>query len=218
MRLFTIICAGIFIACLTGLASGQGEDSPSFTATVYPDKSGEGIEVNHLKLDFVFAGYGVYIPSEYPTLTQIPLEVGENVKFENVKRLTLAGKRVSWKKYIEPDQRRKYENMDGDGYYHWSDIEVEVTVTDWNDKVITSRIKRPDVADVFLIGQTNRGDFKLQLDQENNKTVVAVFKPNFVMQCQNDHTHLYPNLNWQYCPICGGKLKKIQISKDSLSP
>jgi hypothetical protein len=213
MRQSAIISAGIFIACLMGTSYSQNEKLSSFTASVYPDKNADAIEVNHLKLNFTFAGYGVYLPSEYPTLTSIPLEDGEDVNFASIRKLTVTGKRVNWKKYIEPDQRRKYEDIDADGYYHWSDVEVEVTITDWNDKVITSRIKRPDVADVYLVGQTDRGDFRLQLDQENNKTVVVSFKPNFVMQCENDPTHLFPNLNWKYCPICGGKLKKIQISK-----
>ena len=85
-----------------------------------------------------------------------------------------------------------------------------VREVDWEGNVISSRIKRPEYADVFLIGETSRGEFKLQVDQENNKKVFVKFEPNFIMQCSKDQTHIFPNRSFKYCPLCGNKLKKIK--------
>ncbi len=205
--LVLLVGGSLFLASEAVL--GQDSEEIRVNAKVEPDSGKGSIQVFDLKLDFEFAGYGVYIPAEYPTLTVIPLETGERVRLDKIAKATFKGTRVFWKKWIEPSERKKYDNVDSDGYYHWSDIEVAVTILDWNGQKTKSRIKRPEFSDVYLVGRTPRGDFKLQLDQENGKTVVVVFEPNFIMMCPNDKTHVFPNADYIYCPKCGAKLEKV---------
>jgi hypothetical protein len=188
----------------------QSNNLTMVDAIVYADSTAQGIKVKNLKMDFKFAGYGVYIPANYPVVTEIPLENGEVINFENVAEARFKGERVNWKKYIEKDERHNYRNLDKEGYYHWSAIEVNTKIRDWDGNTTQSRIKRPDNSDIYLIGSTPRGDFELQIDQENDKTVIVEFEPNFIMQCTQNPSHVYPNVNWKYCPKCGGDLKRIK--------
>ena len=184
-------------------------DVPAITAMVAPDSGENQIKVKELKLDFKFAGYGYYMPSNYPLADEIPLENGEIVQLENIAEATFVAKRVQWKKYIPEPERKNFTDVDNDGYRQWSAIEVEVQLRDWDGNITNSRIKRPDYADVFLVGKTQRGDYSLQIDQENNKTVHVVFEPTFILQCTKDNAHLFPNSTFQFCPYCGSKLKRI---------
>lgn len=192
----------------------QNDMDNGVTAFVESDSGKNRIKVDNLQLDFKYGGYGVYVVSDYPVLTQIPLENGEIVGFNSIIAASFRGKHVEWKKYVEPEERVKFENIDEMGFYHWDDLEVDCIIKDKHDKIIHSRIKRPLLADVFLTGTTNRGDFQLQLDLENGKTVHVLFVPDFVMQCMKNSTHVFPNENWLYCPYCGGKLKRINTVKN----
>ncbi|HNY92017.1 MAG TPA: hypothetical protein PKM23_10880 [bacterium] len=194
-------------------ATAQVNSSSIIEAKVYPDSSKPAVTVKNLQLEFVFAGYGVYLPSDYPTVTHFPLESGERVLMENVAEITCFPMRVEWKKYLEPDQRSRSVPVDAQGYRHWSDVEVEVLIKDWNGNQVKSRLFRPEISDVYLIGRTDRGDFRLQLDQENGKTVRIEFEPLFIMQCSGDINHLFPNMKWKYCPLCGASLKKVTKKK-----
>jgi hypothetical protein len=188
-------------------------DDPSITAMIAPDSGENQIKVRELKLDFKFAGYGYYMPSNYPLADEIPLENGEIVQLENIAEATLNASRVQWKKFISEPERKNYTDIADDGYRHWSAIEVDVWLRDWDGNITSSRIKRPEYADVFLVGITQRGDFSLQIDQENNKTVQIIFEPTFILQCTKDKTHLFPNSSFQFCPYCGSKLKRINKPK-----
>ena len=84
-----------------------------------------------------------------------------------------------------------------------------MTVTGWDGRVTHSRLQRPEVSDIFLSGATEHGDYRLQLDQENNRTVRVQFEALFIMQCRGNLKHLFPNLNWKFCPLCGSSLKRI---------
>jgi len=186
----------------------------NISARVAADSGHQYISVNNLMLDFVFAGYGLYTPSEYPILTLLPLENGEKIYLNKLKELTFSSERVFWKEYVTEEKRNKFSTIDANGYRHWSDIEVNVRAVDWEKNIIKSRLKRPEYSDVYLRGVTQRGELELQIDQENNKKVHIVFRPQFVMQCQNDKTHLFPNSDFKYCPKCGGKL--IRITRNEL--
>ncbi|GEM_PF-597576 len=194
-------------------ASAHPDSAHSFEARVYPDSSKPPIQVKNLQLEFVFAGYGVYLPSDYPTLTAFPLESGERIAMENIAEVVCKAVRVQWKKYQEPEKRHTDSRVDAQGYLHWSDVEVEVTLKDWNGQTVQSRLFRPEISDVYLTGTTDRGDFRLQLDQENGKSVRIEFEPLFIMQCTGDFNHLFPNMNWKYCPLCGASLKKVSKRK-----
>jgi len=205
----------LFVFCTLWLAANctllaQSEGKQGFNAYVSPDSARESIYVTALKIDFKFAGYGTYIPAEYPTLTELPLETGERISFDKIAEATFKAERVQWKQFVDPDQRHQYESVDEQGYRHWSDVEIVATVKDWEGETIRSRIARPEVSDVFLSGKTSRGDFRLQIDQENNKTVHVVFEPLFSMVCAKDASHVFPNSSWTFCPICGSKLKRTQ--------
>ncbi len=187
----------------------QSEPADNYNAKVYPDSIGACVYVKQVHLDFKFSGYGVYVPSDYPSLTCIPLENGERINFTNIAQMTLRSKRIHWKKYIEPAQRHQFDDMRADGYRYWSEMEAEAVIKTWDGVEIKSRIQRPDHSDVFISGITDRGDFKLQIDQENNKTVRLEFLPGFIMQCTADLQHLFPNVQWKFCPLCGAALKRI---------
>lgn len=188
-------------------------DGSSITAMISPDSGENQIKVKELQLDFKFAGYGYYMPAQYPIADEIPLENGEIVQLANIAEATFSASRVNWKKFIPETERKNYAKVANDGYRHWSAVEVEVWLRDWDGNITESRIKRPDYADVFLIGKTQRGDYSLQIDQENNKTVHVVFEPTFILQCTKDKSHLFPNSSYQFCPYCGSKLKKINKPK-----
>jgi hypothetical protein len=200
-----------FISSLTAIA--QTDSIPIFEAKVYPDSSKPAILVKNLQLEFVFAGYGVYLPSDYPIVTHFPLETGERVAMENIAEAQCHAARIEWKKYIEPGQRAQNAPVDAQGYRHWSDVEVEIAIRDWSGNLVQSRLFRPEISDVYLIGNTERGDFRLQLDQENSKTVRIEFEPLFIMQCSGNLNHLFPNVKWKYCPLCGASLKKVSKKK-----
>ena len=187
----------------------QSEEPVSVTAIVEPDSGKDQIRVEDLKIEFKFAGYGYYLPSDYPVMREIPLENGEIVSLDKIAEATFRARRVQWKKFIPENERANYDDVDKDGYRHWSAVEVDTWIRDWDGNVIKSRIKRPEYSDVFLIGRTSRGAYSLQIDQENNKTVHVIFEPNFVMQCPKDKSHVFPNSSYVYCPYCGKKLKRI---------
>ncbi|HPG37788.1 MAG TPA: hypothetical protein PLP19_07725 [bacterium] len=191
----------------------QNDTVNGVTAFVESDSGKDRIKIENLHLEFKYGGYGVYVISDYPVLTRIPLENGENVDLNSIISASFKGKRVEWKKYIERENRNKYENVDDLGFYHWDELEVECVIKDKQEKIIRSRIKHPVLADIFLTGTTNRGDFRLQLDLENGKIVHVIFVPDFVMQCMKNSTHVFPNAEWIFCPYCGGKLKKIVTVK-----
>ncbi|HNW59467.1 MAG TPA: hypothetical protein PKI62_07320 [bacterium] len=202
------------ILLFSSLAAIAQPDSPHlFEARVYPDSSKPAIQVKNLQLEFVFAGYGVYLPSDYPTMAAFPLESGERIAMENIAEVLCRPVRVQWKKFLEPEQRRADPQIDAEGYRHWSDVEVEVSLKDWNGGTVQSRLFRPEVSDVYITGTTDRGDFRLQLDQENGKLVRIEFEPLFIMQCTGDINHLFPNMKWKYCPLCGASLKKVSKRK-----
>ncbi len=181
----------------------------NISARVAADSGDQYIYVKNLMLDFVFAGYGLYAPSEYPIITEIPLENGERIRFDKIKEMSLSGQRVFWKEFVPLDKRDKFTTVDANGYRHWSDIEVNVRLVDWEGNVVASRLKRPEYADVYLRGETNRGELELQIDQENDKKVHVVFRPHFVMQCTGNKSHLFPNSDFKYCPYCGHPLTRI---------
>lgn len=190
-------------------AAAQSGAAALFEAKVYPDSTKPPVVVKQLQLEFIFAGYGVYLPSDYPTLTSFPLETGERVEMENIAEVLCRPVRVEWKKYLEPGQRQDKPTVDAQGYQHWSDVEVELTLKDWSGAVTAARLSRPEISDVYLTGKTDRGDFRLQLDQENGRTVRIEFEPLFIMRCTGDLSHLFPNMRWKYCPLCGSALKKV---------
>jgi hypothetical protein len=208
IRRFLIAC--ILSMGASSLLLAQSETKVDFSAYVFPDSSKPtSVYVTGLKLDFKFAGYGTYIPSEYPTLTELPLETGERISFEKIAEITFKAERVQWKQYVEPEQRHQYDSVDEQGYRYWSDVEVVALVKDWQGESIRSRIVRPEISDVYLSGKTPRGEFRLQIDQENNKNIHVVFEPLYKMICAKDVSHIFPNSSWTFCPICGGKLKKM---------
>ena len=184
-----------------------------YSAFVYPDSTGQSVLVQDIKLDFRFGGIGIYMPDKYPTIKYVPLETGEQIQFPYLLEVLFKGKRVEWKQFVEPDRRDEYDNIDEKGYRHWSEVEVQTTVIDLQRRKIQSRLNRPDYANVYLIGKTEHGDFKLRLDQENGKTVRVVFKHSMIMQCKRDSTHKFPNSDWKYCPICGGQLVAVPVSQ-----
>ncbi|HNS72921.1 MAG TPA: hypothetical protein PKI81_05915 [bacterium] len=194
-------------------ATAQINSASIVEAKVYPDSSKPAVTVKNLHLEFIFAGYGVYLPSDYPTVTYFPLETGERIAMENIAEMQCFPVRVEWKKYLEPEQRARNVPVDAQGYRHWSDVEVDVLIKDWNGNQVKSRLLTPDISDVFLTGRTDRGDFRLQLDQENGKLVRLEFEPLFIMQCSGDINHLFPNMKWKYCPLCGASLKKVTKKK-----
>lgn len=210
----------LFLVCFFGFVSQATAQSDSLRemvkvdAIVYADSGKTGVEVMNLRLEYEFAGYGLYIPEKYPTCQKFSLTNGQSVEFSNVSRAFLRGERVKWKKYIKPQNRSLYPNIDEQGYRHWSDIEVNTRIIDWQGNEIKSRLERPENSDVFLIGKTMQGDFSLQIDQENDKTVVVKFKPRFVMQCTKNEKHLFPNRHYKFCPICGAPLRRIGILHD----
>ncbi len=199
-----------FILCETAFLPAQSKTDFPVTALVEPDSGKEAIRVRDLKLDFKFAGYGVYLPADYPTLKEIPLENGEIVHLDHIAEMTLKPTRVYWKKFIAEDERKDYTNIDAEGYRHYSTVEVEARLRDWDGTVSNSRIKRPEYADVYLKGKTSHGEFALQIDQENGKTVHVTFKPTFIMQCPKNKSHLFVNSDYKFCPYCGTKLKRIE--------
>ncbi len=178
-------------------------------ARVAADSGTYYVQVNNLLLDFVFAGYGLYSPGDYPILTEIPLENGERVRFDRIRSMTLTTERVYWKEFVDPERRKEFVNIDENGYRQWSDIEVNVRITDWENNTIVSRLKKPEESDIFLRGETSRGVLELQVDVEGNKKTHIIFIPNFVMQCTGDKSHIFVNVNYAYCPTCGKKLTKI---------
>lgn len=210
--------AAFFVVWATcGVLLGSAPDAQKnqkFSAIVYPDSSGKSVTVNNLRLDFRFAGYGIYLPDNYPSVTYLPLETGENINFQYLIEVTFTGKRVEWKQFVEPERRDEYDNIDKNGYRHWTAVEVQTSVLDLQRNRTESRIDRPDYADVYLKGTTPRGDFKLKLNQENGKTVRIVFKSSLVLQCVKDSTHVFPHSDWKFCPVCGGALKAVPV-KDS---
>ncbi|MBD3377197.1 hypothetical protein GF406_19360 [candidate division KSB1 bacterium] len=179
-------------------------------ARISPDTTFTPILVKDIKLDFRFAGYGVYIPSNYPVVTKISLENGEIIPFPEIARMEMTGQRVQWKKFVQPGERSEYPSIDEQGYYHWSEIEVDVRLRDWDGEITKARLKRPELCDVYLIGRTERGEYELQIDQENDKTIVVEFLANFIMQCTENPTHIFPNKEYKYCPLCGNPLKRVQ--------
>ena len=183
-------------------------------ARVAADSGKYYVEVNNLLLDFVFAGYGLYSPGDYPILTEIPLQNGEKVRFDRIKEITFSGERAYWKEFIAPDKRSQYVDVDENGYRKWSDVQVNVYLVDWENNKLVSRLKIPDQSDIFIRGETSRGVLELQIDVENNKKTHIVFRPNFVMQCTGDKSHLFVNSNHQFCPTCGQKL--IKITRESV--
>jgi hypothetical protein len=187
-----------------------GAEIYPISAFVEPDSGKEQIKVQDIQLDFKFTGYGYYLPSRYPIYDEIPLENGEMVKLSKIAEATFTPIRVQWKKYIPANERNKYDGVDNTGYRHWRAVEVDCCLKDWNGTTTRSRIKRPDYSDIFLVGQTNRGEFNLQIDQENGKVIHLVFEPQFIMLCSKDKSHLFPNSIYKYCPFCGNKLEKIQ--------
>ncbi len=207
--------AMVFAACVGLILNSQAQDPAAyvFNARVYPDSSKPAIAVKDAQIEFIFAGYGAYLPSEYPLVRYFPLENGEHISFASVAEVQCRPRRVQWKKFIEPAQRRQYPDVDEAGYRHWSDIEIDILLKDWNGLETRSRIQRPEVSDVFIIGKTDRGAYRLQLDQENGKTVRIEFEPLFIMQCSSDLNHLFPNVQWRFCPLCGASLKKISKAK-----
>lgn len=211
-NIWTVILAIGFFAVIapgTGISFGQNLDVP-YTAQVYADDSSPSVRVNNLKLDFRFGGYGVYRPADYPIITYIPLETGESVQFSNIVEVSFTGKRVAWKKFVAKDERDDYKNLDPDGYYQWSEVELETSILDTKGERIKVRMKKPEAADVFLIGQTDRGKFELKLNEENSKTVRLIFHPSVILQCTRNPQHVYSNPEWKFCPIDGAPLKKIE--------
>jgi len=184
------------------------------SARIAADSGRQYITVHNLMLDFVFSGYGLYTPSEYPILTEMPLENGERILFNKIKEMTLSGERVFWKEFVPVEERNKFATIDDNGYRHWSDIEVNVRATDWEGNTVQSRLKRPEYSDIYLRGETKRGELELQIDQENNKKVHIIFRPQFVMQCSGDKSHLFPNSDFKFCPYCGSRL--IRITREDL--
>lgn len=202
----------VFFFISTTILSAAPQDG--VRARVSADSGRYYVEVNNLLLDFVFSGYGLYSSGDYPILTEIPLQNGEKVRFDRIKEITFTPERVYWKEFVEPAKRKEFVDVDENGYRRWSDIEVNVRLVDWENNIVYSKLKKPPESDIFIRGETNRGVLELQLDLENDKKSHIVFRPNFVMQCTGDKSHLFVNSNHQFCPKCGKKL--IKITRESV--
>jgi hypothetical protein len=194
------------VAAATHLAAAP---QAGVRALVAADSGAYYIDVNNLILDFVFSGYGLYAPGDYPILTEFPLQNGERVRFDRIKEITLAPERVFWKEFVEFERRHEFTSIDEFGYRHWSDIELNVWLIDWEGNSIRSRLRRPQYSDIYLRGETGRGVLELQLDQENGKKVHIIFRPNYVMQCTGNKSHIFPNSSYKFCPLCGSSLIKL---------
>lgn len=196
--------------CVLAMASPDSTAVVSpFTAKIRPDTSQAYIAVSNLTLRMEYKGYGLYLPTDYPILTMIPLDNGEMVHFQTIQEITLHGERVQWKKFVAPDERGNYSDVDADGYRRYSDVEVIVDLKDWNGKITQAMLKRPENSDVYFEGKTERGNYRLQIDQENNKTVNVQFLKSFSVQCTGDPTHVFENAGFSFCPICGKPLNKV---------
>ncbi len=177
---------------------------------VMPDIGEKSTNVDSFMIDFRFNGEGTYLKSDYPQVDFLPLETGENIRFDTIQWVTFKGVRVTWKKYIVAQDRKNYNDIESDGYRYWSEIEVDCVVMDNLGNLIHSRLKRPEMSDVFLVGQTVRGNFLLQIDQENGKTTRVDFnKP--VLQCSSHSEHVFHNSEWKFCPFCGSTLNLVNI-------
>jgi hypothetical protein len=206
MRFFVML---LWALAWCSFSAAQTLKPMNSNAKVYPDSSGVFVYVKNVTLNFIFTGYGVYVPEDYPSVTSVPLENGERINFDNIIQMVLRPKRVYWKKIMEPSQQHQLGEIGPDGYRYWSQVETEIFLKTCDGATINSRIQRPDYSDLFICGLTDRGDFKLQIDQENGKTVRIEFEPVFIMQCNKDLGHLYPNKHWKFCPLCGAPLRRI---------
>lgn len=190
------------------MAAAQSTEAISpFAVKIRPDTSQAFIDVANLTLRMEYKGYGLYYPADYPTLTMLPLDNGEIIQFENIKEITLHGERVFWRRYVAPEERNNYLDVDAEGYRRYSDVEVMLQITDWDGKVTKGMLKRPEASDVYFEGKTERGIFRLQIDQENNKIVDVRFMRTVILRCTGDPTHVFENVDYKFCPICGKPLK-----------
>ena len=196
----------IFLTAIPGITQYEFELKQPNSAWVFPDLDAEKIFVDSLRIEFRFSGYGVYIESDYPVLDKVPLENGETIDLSSIQWIEFSGKRVSWKQYIAPAERSQYDDVDMDGYRTWSQIEVDCSIKDRYGQLVKSRLKRPEMSDVFLTGLTQRGHFNLQLDQENGKTVRLIMDKGIFVQCSANPAHRFRNLGWKFCPLCGSPL------------
>jgi len=207
---FTILGAIIF---------AQDTTAYLIQAKVSADTGLPTVDVAHLRLDFRFAGYGIYQVNDYPLLKHIPLETGEYISFENISNAVFESKKVHWKAFVEPVERIEFENIDSLGFRHWQSIEIYARIKDWKGDTIKARIQRPEESNVFLTGRTKRGDYILKLNTPGYQRIKVDFAPHVTMQCPKEMTHTFPNSSFQYCPYCGIALKRISTNtsiKDSL--
>lgn len=196
----------IFFLCACATAADSTAVDPAFTASVRTDSTAEPILVQNVLLQLEFRGVGVYFKDDYPTLPAFPMENGEIIRFENVRQAFCRGERVFWRKFVQPELRSNYTDVDAEGYRRYSDVEVRLKLIDYNGKITEGLLKRPDFSDVFLIGKTERGEFRLQLDQENGKTVEINFRKASVRRCKKSPDHIFWQPDYRYCPYCGEEL------------
>ena len=199
----------LFVLAASIAAAQSTEVISPFTGKIRPDTSQTYIDVANLTLRMEYKGYGLYYPADYPTLTMVPLDNGEIIQFENIKEITLHGERVFWRKYVAPEDRNNYFDVDAEGYRRYSDVEVMLRITDWDGKVTEGMLKRPEASDVYFEGKTERGIFRLQIDQENNKIVHVRFMRTVILRCTGDPAHVFENVDYKFCPICGKPLNKV---------
>jgi len=198
----------VMLFSVTLFLLAQEKQVPAFRAQISVNSSQEYILAQQILMDFDFSGFGIYAPADYPLTTKVPLQNGEIIPFDKIKEMTLWSERVIQKKYVSPENRAQY-NVDNQGYRYKSEFVINVTLVDWEGDTLVSRIKQPEYSDVYIRGQTKRGDVEIILDHESDDVVHVVFLPNYVLQCSGDKSHIFPNADYKYCPKCGKLLIKI---------
>jgi hypothetical protein len=106
-----------------------------------------------------------YNPSDYPTLELIPLSSGQRARFGLLSKFVLEKIEKKERKFVPENERSKYIEgaIDKDGINTFSLYFIQVTLTTLKGEVFFDTLKTPDQSRVLLKGDTEIGDYELNL-------------------------------------------------------
>jgi hypothetical protein len=130
----------------------------------------EPVQVQDIKIDFKYVAspgqlISFYNPSEYPTLEVIPLASGRKAKFSLLKKVIFEKIEKMEKIFVPESNRNNFEKgvLDSDGYNQVTRKYIQATITTLKGDKIVDIVKTPDHSGMWLKGETDIGDYDLNV-------------------------------------------------------
>jgi len=143
--------------------------------------SQDPVQVQGIKIDFNYVPtpgqlISFYNPSEYPTLEVIPLASGRKAKFGLLRKVIFEKIEKTEKVFVPENNRKNFAKgvLDNDGYNQVTRSYIQATITTIKGDKIVDIVKMPEHSGMWLKGETDVGDYDLNVLDVKGPIVIEI--------------------------------------------